>query len=59
MGNVHLEKIIKYNRIEDVNNQRGKDYTGPYIFPKVKDFQKETVEYFQNKSLIQNNIEKM
>ena len=59
MGNVHLEKIIEYNRIEDVNNQRGKDYTGPYIFPKVKDFQKETVEYFQNKSLIQNNIEKM
>jgi len=59
MGNVHLEKIIEYNRIEDVNNQRGKDYTGPYIFPKIKDFQKETVEYFQNKSLIQNNIEKM
>ena len=59
MGNVHLDKIIEYNRIEDVNNQRGKDYTGPYIFPKVKDFQKETVEYFQNKSLIQNNIEKM
>ena len=59
MGNVHLDKIIEYNRIEDVNNQRGKDYTGPYIFPKIKDFQKETVEYFQNKSLIQNNIEKM
>ena len=59
MGNVHLDKIIEYNRIEDVNIQRGKDYTGPYIFPKIKDFQKETVEYFQNKSLIQNNIEKM
>ena len=59
MGNVHLDKIIEYNKIEDVNNQRGKDYTGPYIFPKVKDFQKETVEHFQNKSLIENNIEKM
>ena len=59
MGNVHLDKIIEYNKIEDVNNQRGKDYSGPYIFPKVKDFQKEAVEYFQNKSLIKNNIEKM
>ena len=59
MGNVHLDKIIEYNKFEDPNHTRGEDYSGPYVFPKVKDFQKETVEYFQNKSLIQNNIEKM
>ena len=59
MGNVHLDKIIEYNKFEDINNTRGKDYSGPYVYPTVKDFQKETVEYFQNKSLIENNIEKM
>ena len=59
MGNVHLDKIFEYNKFEDINNTKGTDYSGPYIFPKVKDFQKETVEHFQNKSLIENNIEKM
>ena len=59
MGNVHLDKIFEYNKFEDINNAKGTDYSGPYIFPKVKDFQKETVEHFQNKSLIENNIEKM
>ena len=57
MGNVHLDKIIEYNKFEDINNTRGKDYSGPYVYPTVKDFQKETVEHFQNKSLIENNIE--
>ena len=59
MGNVHLDKIVEYNKFEDINNTKGEDFSGPYVFPKVKDFQKETVEYFQNKSLIENNIEKM
>jgi long-chain acyl-CoA synthetase len=59
MGNVHLDKIVEYNKFEDVNNTRGEDYSGPYVYPTVKDFQKETVEHFQNKSLIENNIEKM
>ena len=59
MGNVHLDKIVEYNKFEDVNRIKGDDFSGPYIFPKVKNFQKETVEYFQNKSLIENNIEKM
>ena len=59
MGNVHLDKIVEYNKFEDVNRIKGEDFSGPYIFPKVKNFQKETVEYFQNKSLIENNIEKM
>ena len=59
MGNVHLDKIYEYNKYEDKNHLKGEDYAGPYIHPKVKDFQKETVEYFQNKSLIENNIEKM
>ena len=59
MGNVHLDKIVEYNKYEDINHKRGENYAGPFIFPKVKDFQKETVEHFQNKSLIENNIEKM
>ena len=59
MGNVHLDKIIEYNKFEDINNKRGEDYSGPYVYPTVKDFQKETEEHFKNKSLIENNIEKM
>ena len=59
MGNIHLDNIFEYNKYEDGNKTRGENYAGPYIFPKIKDFQKETVEYFQNKTLIENNIEKM
>ena len=59
MGNIHLDKIVEYNKLEDINRARGEDFAGPFVFPKVKNFQKETVEFFQNKSLIENNIEKM
>ena len=59
MGNVHLDTIVEYNKFEDINHIKGEDFSGQYVFPKVKDLQKETVEYFQNKSLIENNIEKM
>ena len=57
MGNT--ENIYEYNKLEDVNRPKGEDFAGPYVFPKMKDFQKETVDHFQNKSLIQHNIEKM
>ena len=59
MGNTHLDQIYQYNRLEDINNPGGEDYCGPYIWPKLKDFQKESIEYFQNKSLIGYNIERM
>jgi long-chain acyl-CoA synthetase len=59
MGNTHLDKIYPYNRLEDINNPGGEDYSGPYIWPKLKDFQKESIEHFQNKSLIGYNIERM
>ena len=57
MGN--SEKIYEYNKLEDINHPKGEDFAGPYVFPKMKDFQKETMEHFQNKSLIKHNIEKM
>ncbi len=53
------ENIYEYNKLEDINHPRGEDFSGPYVFPKMKNFQKETVEHFQNKSIIQHNIEKM
>ena len=56
MGN---SEIYQYNKLEDANRPKGDNFAGPYIFPKMKDFQKETVDHFENKSLIQNNIEKM
>ena len=59
MGNTHLDKIYQYNKLEDINNPGGDDYCGPYIWPKIKDFQKEAIEHFQNKSLIKYNIERM
>ena len=57
MGN--LDKIYQYNKLEDKNHPKGADFAGPYVFPKLKDFQKETMDHFQNKSLIKHNIEKM
>ena len=59
MGGTHLDKIYQYNRLEDINNPGGEDYSGPFIWPKLKDFQKESIEHFQNKSLIGYNIERM
>ena len=59
MGNIQLGKELQYNKLEDISNNRGKDFSGPYVFPEVKDFQKETVERYQNRTLIENNIEKM
>ncbi len=59
MGNTHLDKVYEYNKLEDSNNPGGEDYSGPYIHPNIKDFQKESIEHFQNKSLIGYNIERM
>jgi long-chain acyl-CoA synthetase len=59
MGSTHLDKIYYYNRLEDINNTGGEFYSGPYVWPKIKDFQKESIEHFQNKSLIGYNIERM
>ena len=59
MGNTHLDKVYEYNKLEDSNNPGGDDYSGPYIHPNIKDFQKESIEHFQNKSLIGYNIERM
>ena len=56
MGNIELGKELQYNKLEDISNNRGKDFSGPYVFPEVKDFQKETVERYQNRTLIENNI---
>ena len=59
MGNNHLDKIYEYNKLEEDNLIKREGYSGPYIFPKITDFQKESIEYFQNKSLIGYNIERM
>ena len=59
MGNTHLDKVYEYNRLEIENITKREGYSGPYIYPKLKNFQKESVEYFQNKSLVSYNIEQM
>ena len=59
MGNTHLDKVYEYNRLEVENETKREGYSGPYIYPKLKNFDKESVEYFQNKSLIEYNIQQM
>ena len=59
MGNIHLDKIYEYNKFENIKSHKGEDFSGPYIFPEVNDFKKETEDAYKNRSLIQNNIEKM
>ena len=59
MGNTHLDKVYEYNRLEKENITKREGYSGPYIYPKLKNFQKESIDYFQNKSLIEYNIQQM
>jgi len=59
MGNINFTKFCGYNKLESINRSKDQDYSGPYIFPEVNDFQKEIEEKYKNKTLIQNNIEKM
>ena len=59
MGNTHLDKVYEYNRLEVENETKREGYSGPYIYPKLKNFDKQSVEYFQNKSLIEYNIQQM
>jgi long-chain acyl-CoA synthetase len=59
MGSTHLDKVYEYNKLEVDNITKREGYSGPYIFPKLKNFDKESIEYFQNKSLISYNLEQM
>ena len=59
MGNTHLDKIYEYNKLEDINKPGGEGYAGPFVHTKITNFQKESIEHFQNKSLISYNIERM
>ena len=59
MGNTNLNKIYGYNKLEEGSSNEGQDFAGPYVFPEIKDFEKETVEAYKDRSLIGNNIEKM
>ena len=58
MGNNQLNNIYEYNKLENINVTH-QDYAGPFIFPEIKNFQKEADELFKNRTIIENNIEKM
>ena len=59
MGNTNLAKIWEYNKYEDPEHKKGEDYCGPFTCLGINNFQKETEEYYKDKSLIEYNIEKM
>ena len=48
MGNMNLAKSYGYNKLERINRSKDQDYSGPYIFPEVDDFQKEIEEKYKN-----------
>ena len=48
-----------YNKFYDPNHKFGDNYSGPYVHPDITDFEKERTEKYKNKTLIENNIEKM
>ena len=48
-----------YNKYYDPENKYGDNYSGPYVHPDIIDFEKEIEEKYKNKSLIENNLEKM
>ena len=59
MGNTNLAKVWEYNKYEDPDHKKGEDYCGPFTCLGINNFQKETEEYYKDKSLIEYNIEKM
>lgn len=60
MGNLSpYKKYYKYNKWVNEKEHFGKDFTGPIVHPLITDYQKEIEEPYKNRSLIQNNIEKM
>ena len=59
MGSLNSTYNITYNKYVNPYQPFGPNYTGPFIHPSVNDFKKDVEDVYKNRSLIQNNIEKM
>ena len=59
MGSLNSTYNITYNKYVNPYQPFGPNYTGPFIHPSVNDFKKDVEDVYKNRTLIQNNIEKM
>ena len=60
MGNLNPNsEFYKYNKWVDAENHFGDSSTGPIVHPLITNYSKEIEEKYKNRSLVQNNIEKM
>ena len=61
MGNSNYSPLpnYPYNKLVDPNRPFGENFCGPFVHPIVNNFEKEIVEKYKNKTLIENNLEKM
>ena len=61
MGNSNYSPLpnYPYNKLVDSNRPFGENFCGPFVHPIVNNFEKEIVEKYKNKTLIENNLEKM
>ena len=59
MGNSLKPVNFIYNKFESEENHFRENYSGPFIHPVIKDFQKDVVEKYQNISSIRSVIDKM
>ena len=60
MGNLNKNfyREYHYNKLEDPSKPRGANYSGPFIHPKLKNFE-EIEQRFENSSILSHNIQKM
>ena len=59
MGNSTTNNTITYNKWLNPDKHFGENFSGPFVHPSVIDFKKEVEDVYQNRTLIENNLEKM
>ena len=59
MGILNETPSIIYNKFENPEQQFGQNFTGPIVHPSITNYKKEILDVYENRTLIENNLEKM
>ena len=59
MGNSTSNIENTYNKWENPAKLFGPNYSGPFVHPSVTDYKRQVEDVYQNRTLIDNNLEKM
>lgn len=59
MGNSTSNIENTYNKWENPAKHFGPNYSGPFVHPSVTDYKRQVEDVYQNRTLIDNNLEKM